>query len=649
VFAVITLALYAIHTVDAFSSNSFQSRLLKTLSLSRRNMWNERYGQVDRRRESTISRNYSVKGIYKSSQQFNRADGSNVTLLPQDTCATSSYLLQLEQCSFKGEAISNDRIINDTTINKVQSTNQEIVQTTNKLQESIAENNPSALTKACHKVFDEEMRNDFKRFRKWYVSDWTDAFRAKRQIIPAILFLYFACIAPAISFGTIASQITNGSMGVTEFLLSAGLSGMAYALLSGQPMAFIAPTGLTLAFTSGLYSFCSLNKLPFFPIYSWVGIWTSVFMISLGVRGASKVIRYCTHFTDEVFNALLSVNFIYEAVKSLRINFILADPSNLTMPFVSLAMAFATFRSTMKVTAFNTSKYFNQKIRNLIKDFGPVGIIVTMSLLNQRPWLNKFQIPTLAVSNTFQLAANRDFLIPITSISLSARILCALPAVLLTCLFFMDQNISVRLVNNPKNGLKKGPAYNQDMVALGIITGGLSLVGLPWMCGATVQSMNHVRAMTRLKYSEEKNSVEIETVTETRLSGFIIHAMIASTVLILPLLKVLPIPVVSGIFLFLGRKLMSGNSFLIRIRDSIAERSRLREDHPIRVVGRRKVNIFTSVQACLLLILWKFKQYPLTAMFFPSVIGLLMVIRSFVLPRYFTEKEFVALGDPTPS
>jgi hypothetical protein len=31
----------------------------------------------------------------------------------------------------------------------------------------------------------------------------------------------------------------------------------------------------------------------------------------------------------------------------------------------------------------------------------------------------------------------------------------------------MDQNISVRLVNSPDNKLKKGEAYNVDMVALG--------------------------------------------------------------------------------------------------------------------------------------------------------------------------------------
>mgnify|MGYP002476480766 CR=1 FL=1 len=62
--------------------------------------------------------------------------------------------------------------------------------------------------------------------KECYISDWTDGFKNLRKVVPAILFLYFACLAPAISFGTIASQITKNSMGVVEFLLSAGASGM---------------------------------------------------------------------------------------------------------------------------------------------------------------------------------------------------------------------------------------------------------------------------------------------------------------------------------------------------------------------------------------------------------------------------------------
>jgi hypothetical protein len=245
----------------------------------------------------------------------------------------------------------------------------------------------------------------------------------------------------------------------------------------------------------------------------------------------------------------------------------------------------------------------------------------------------------------------------------------------------MDQNISARVVNKEDNKLQKGEAYNIDMLALGLITGGklfisrreedeiekfyftkhcifyllnvyfsivLSIFGLPWMCGATVQSMNHVRSMTTLKFNNVTEAMEIDHVTETRTTGFITHALLAATIFLLPLLSNLPIPVVSGVFLFLGRKLMTGNSFLQRIRDSIAEKNRLPSKHPIHVLGRKKMNIFTGIQILCLAGLWTFKQNSAISIFFPSVIGMLMVIRKFILPKIFTEEELVALGDPTP-
>ena len=169
------------------------------------------------------------------------------------------------------------------------------------------------------------------------------------------------------------------------------------------------------------------------------------------------------------------------------------------------------------------------------------------------------------------------------------------------------------------------------------------------MCGATVQSMNHVRAMTESKYNPDTEEMEIVNVTETRVTGFVIHALIASSLLLLPLLKNVPIPVVSGVFLFLGRKLMGGNSFLQRVRDTFVETDRLPEDHPILTVGRKRTGLFTAIQVACLGGLWAFKSNPSTAIFFPSAIGVLMLVRSFVLPRIFDEEELVELGDPTPS
>ena len=102
---------------------------------------------------------------------------------------------------------------------------------------------------------------------------------------------------------------------------------------------------------------------------------------------------------------------------------------------------------------------------------------------------------------------------------------------------------------------------------------------------------------------------------------------------------------VAGVFLFLGRKLMSGNSFLQRIRDAVVETDRLEPDHPIKMIGRTRTNIFTLIQMVCLAGLWGFKECNATAIFFPSVIGMLMVIRSYFLPKYFTTRELAALGE----
>ena len=109
------------------------------------------------------------------------------------------------------------------------------------------------------------LRDDLKRKSKCYPSDWLDGLRSGKSIA-AIAFLYFACLAPVVAFGGALSSLTQGAMGVVEVLLSCGLCGMAYATIAGQPMTFVAPTGLTLAFTAALYRYCTYLAVPFLPM-----------------------------------------------------------------------------------------------------------------------------------------------------------------------------------------------------------------------------------------------------------------------------------------------------------------------------------------------------------------------------------------------
>ena len=85
------------------------------------------------------------------------------------------------------------------------------------------------------------IQRDFKNRFPQYKSDITDGLTG--QCIATIMFLFFACLAPAIGFGSVVSAATSNHMGVIEMVASTSLSGMMYAIFSAQPVQLIGPQG----------------------------------------------------------------------------------------------------------------------------------------------------------------------------------------------------------------------------------------------------------------------------------------------------------------------------------------------------------------------------------------------------------------------
>lgn len=506
---------------------------------------------------------------------------------------------------------------------------------------------PSERARIAPAQWTQGLRDDLKRRLPLYLSDWSDGFRFKS--IPVILFLYFACLAPVVAFGGLTSTLTGGSMGVIEFLLSSGCAGMFYAVFSGQPLTFIAPTGLTLAFTTALYSFCRVQAIAFLPTYAWVGIWTSLFLLIAAVTNVSDIIKYCTRFTDDVFNSLIATNFVYEASRSLAAPLFLVSPDK-TSSLIAIALAIGTFLSARFLAAIRSSRYLFHRARSFLADFGPVISIAAMSALAAMPVFTAFALPSLSIPSTFSLAGGRALLVPILAVPMSTRLIAIVPAILLTCLFFLDQNISVRVVNSPSHNLRKGPAYHLDMLVLAVCTFVCSLFGLPWMCAGTVQSLTHVRALaeieTGVNSSSGQNGADREryiSVMENRFTPFLVHAAILSSLFLLPLLQRIPLAVISGLFLYLGDRMMRGNDFLSRLRYLAMDPKLYPQDSPMRATSPLQVHAFTMLQLACLGLLWALKLNKKTSMFFPAVIATLMFIRSFVVPRVFPAQTIAAL------
>ena len=100
-------------------------------------------------------------------------------------------------------------------------------------------------------------------------------------------------------------------------LLSVGIGNVVYALTAGQPLVVLGGTGPTLIFEDILYRFCTDNSIPYLEFRSWIGMWTGIFLILLVVFNVSAMIRLFTRFTEEIFSALISFIFIYEAFEKV--------------------------------------------------------------------------------------------------------------------------------------------------------------------------------------------------------------------------------------------------------------------------------------------------------------------------------------------
>ena len=125
-----------------------------------------------------------------------------------------------------------------------------------------------------------------------------------------------------------------------------------------------------------------------------------------------------------------------------------------------------------------------------------------------------------------------------------------IPALLLSILLYLDQNITVRLVNHPQYKLKKGTGYHLDMLVVALLVGVCSVLGLPWMVAATVRSLNHVRSL--LIFDTSSGEEKITGTVETRLTGVLVHAAFSPCLLALTLLQLIPMAVLFGLFLYMG-------------------------------------------------------------------------------------------------
>lgn len=484
------------------------------------------------------------------------------------------------------------------------------------------------------------LRNDLARRRPVYLDDFRQGLHPK--VLASILFLFFACLANAIAFGGLTDLVTDGRIGTTEMIVATAAGGVAFALFGGQPLTILGGTGPIVIFTGLLYVTCERLELPFLATYAWTGLWSGLLLILCAITDASALMRFFTRFTDEIFASLIAVIFIVEAIASMAGPFG-ETPTDMPAALLGVVLSLGTYSLSRTLKSAAQTRFLIGPVRAFLSDFGPSIAIAAMTLVALA--LPEIRLEVPGIPERFGTTDGRPWLVDLFALPTWAIFACLAPALMATILLFLDQNITTRLVNAPGNRLRKGAGFHLDLLIVGLIVGIGSLFALPWIVAATVHSLNHVKSLatTEVVAANGVQREVIRSVRENRVSGLAIHALIACSILILPLIQLIPMAVLFGLFLYMGLNTLAGNQLWDRFLLLFTDPKLYPPTHYVRRVPIPRIHVFTLIQVVALVALWVLKASS-AGILFPVLIALLVPLR-LGLDRWFAPHELEAL-DP---
>ncbi|XP_058504300.1 sodium bicarbonate cotransporter 3-like isoform X4 [Solea solea] len=314
--------------------------------------------------------------------------------------------------------------------------------------------------------------------------------------------------------------------------------------------------------------------------------------------------------------------------------------------FWSVILFFTTFFLSAFLKQFKTKRYFPTKVRSTISDFAVFLTIMIMVLLD---YLVGVPSPKLNVPDRFEPTSNsRGWLIsPLGSNPWWTLLAAAVPALLCTILIFMDQQITAVIVNRKENKLKKGCGYHLDLLVVAVMLGVCSIMGLPWFVAATVLSISHVNSLKlESECAAPGEQPKFLGIREQRVTGFMIFVLMGCSVFMTSALKFIPMPVLYGVFLYMGASSLKGIQLFDRIKLFGMPAKHQPDLIYLRYVPLWKVHVFTVVQLSCLIILWVIKASA-AAVIFPMMVLALVFIRK-LLDFCFTKRELSWLDDLIP-
>ncbi|KAI4587073.1 hypothetical protein MJG53_004860 [Ovis ammon polii x Ovis aries] len=316
------------------------------------------------------------------------------------------------------------------------------------------------------------------------------------------------------------------------------------------------------------------------------------------------------------------------------------------LALMSFILFFGTYSMTLTLKKFKFSRYFPTKIRALIADF---SIIFSILLFCGIDACFGLATPKLLVPSEIKpTRPDRGwFVAPFGKNPWWVYLASILPALLVTILIFMDQQITAVIVNRKENKLRKAAGYHLDLFWVGTLMALCSFMGLPWYVAATVISIAHIDSLKmETETSAPGEQPQFLGVREQRVTGTIVFILTGISVFLAPILQYIPLPVLYGVFLYMGVASLNGIQFWDRCKLFLMP-AKHQPDHAfLRHVPLRRIHLFTLVQILCLAVLWVLKS-TVAAIIFPIMILGLIIVRR-LLDLIFSQHDLAWIDNILP-
>ncbi|EFW20338.1 hypothetical protein D8B26_003266 [Coccidioides posadasii str. Silveira] len=501
--------------------------------------------------------------------------------------------------------------------------------------------------------FFQGMKNDIRRRAPYYWSDWKDAW--DYRVIPATIYMYFANILPALAFSLDMFEKTHMSFGVNEVLLASVLGAVVFSLFAAQPLVIVGVTGPITVFNYTVYDIMTPRGTNYLAFMAWIGLWSLIMHWVLAVTNSCNGLTYVTRFSCDIFGFYVAFIYIQKGIQVLTRQWGMAGEAS---AYLSIMVALLVLMSGFICGWIGDSNLFKRPVRKFIEDYGTPLTIIFFTGFVHIGHMKNVKVETLPTTKAFFPTLDRGWLVHFWDIDVSDIFLAVPFAMLLTILFWFDHNVSSLIAQGTEFPLRKPAGFHWDIFLLGLTTGIGGIMGIPFPNGLIPQAPFHTAALcvTRQVADDDEinkgKSVRInDHVVEQRVSNLAQGLLTVGTMTgpLLVVLNLIPQAVMAGLFFIMGVQALLSNGMTQKLLFLAQDKKLTPSSEPLKRIERRlAIWVFVAIELVGFGATFAITQ-TIAAIGFPVFILLLIPVRTFLLPRWFTPLELSILDAPTAS